>query len=108
MPSKSRGYRFFSSCVVRRGTVLTLLIWRMDMEDKKFTNRIVRNLTAEELKSLYARLEDEQTPHSLTVHEGIFGMREIELRMEEEDISHFEHLLYSISYGLRQKSSKTN
>lgn len=80
----------------------------MDMEDKKFTDRIVRNLTAEELKSLYERLEEEQTPHSLTVHEGIFGMREIELRMAEEDISHFEQLLYSISYGLRQKSSKTN
>jgi hypothetical protein len=66
-------------------------------EEQKFTQVIIRNVKPDELKRLYERLENEHEPHSLTVHEGLLGLRKIELWTTEEKVSYFDQILFSVS-----------
>lgn len=69
----------------------------MAKEEQDYGQKLLRNISAAELKQLYERLEGEERPYHLTVHEGVFGMREIELSTDEDNTSYFNALLYALS-----------
>lgn len=65
------------------------------MAKNKFTARVVADLPAGKLHRLYDVLEDEETPYSARVKNGVDG-KHITIFCREKDVAYFNSIIWAL------------
>ena len=63
------------------------------MKDKEKLTAVQAQLTGEQLRKLYERLEDEATPYALRVNKGEKHLKPITIYCDAKNAAHFKNIL---------------